>query len=71
MNNKRLLARLLRLGWRQAGHGYRYDYVEHEDGRQGEVPFAHATTKHWSTYLWARVKKDLRLQGEEIYGRQG
>ena len=69
MSHRILLDRLLSLGWKAPAHSYQYVRVEHPDGRHGQLPFANAPTKQWHAALWARIKKDLRLQGEEIYGR--
>lgn len=70
MNNKTLVKRLTDLGW-QAEYGYQYTWVQHPDGRTGRIPFASKDTRgnFFSTAEWDRLKRDLRLQGEEIYGR--
>jgi predicted RNA binding protein YcfA (HicA-like mRNA interferase family) len=70
MTNEKLVQRLTLLGWTVANHGYTHTWVEHTDGRRGQIPGASKDMRHsyWPTHLWDRIKRELRLEGAEIHG---
>ena len=62
-----LIAHLDSLGWRPLGYGFKETYCESTNKhRSGKVPHADEPRRIWDTATWARVKKDLQLEGEEL-----
>lgn len=72
LNHDKLVARLVSLGW-HAQYGYGYTRLSFKENsvteRHGTIP-AENPKKAFTTAAWAKIKRDLKLQGEEIYGKK-
>ncbi len=70
MSHKRLLQRLLRMGWSVVAYAYDSTIVRAPDGREGAIPFAGKakTARLWTPWRWNKVYKALNLTRKERHG---